>query len=378
MVEAASPAPAASWLGAAVVVPAGFVPPNSPVVGAGVVVAALAVVAGAPVVVVVAVGAVVDAGFANGALVAAGVAELVAAVEVAGFVPNKPEPTVAEVAGAALVGAVPKRPGAAAVEEAAGAAVVGAVVGAGTAPAVIPKSGFAPVCGTVVEGVVVPEVVGAPNWAPLNSDGVPPVAGVWPSFGAKILLDPAPVPLPGCACVVVEAGVADCPNRLPVLAAGAAGLDPRAAPNRSPADLEAPVGGAPAGVVEPSPPNSGFAGVDCVPGVPAAGAVEPNIAPPVFTKSAPPVEGVAAPEGDAVVADPNRLPVVAPCGPVAGTADVGVEELPNTGPAGLPAPPNNPAPDEAPVVWPNIGVLVEGAEIDGVAVVVELPKRPPF
>jgi hypothetical protein len=63
------------------------------------------------------------------------------------------------------------------------------------------------------------------------------------------------------ACVVVVAGVADCPNRPPLVAPEVVGLVPRLAPNSAPAGLDASVGGAPAGVVDPSPPNSGFAGV---------------------------------------------------------------------------------------------------------------------
>jgi hypothetical protein len=71
----------------------------------------------------------------------------------------------------------------------------------------------------------------------------------------------AAAPLPDAGCVVVEAGVVVWPKRPPVAGAEAPGLAPRAPPNRLPAGLEASAGGAPAGVVEPSAPNRGFAGV---------------------------------------------------------------------------------------------------------------------
>lgn len=103
-------------------------------------------------------------------------------------------------------------------------------------------------------------------------------------------------PLADGACVVVVAGVADCPNRPPVVVEGAAGFVPRLAPNSDPTGLDASAGGAPAGVVEPSPPNSGFAGVACAPVVPATGVVEPNEEAPAFPKRAPVVAVVVTPD----------------------------------------------------------------------------------
>jgi hypothetical protein len=133
------------------------------------------VVAGAVVVAVVAAGAAVDAGLANKPPAVAGVVELVVAVVAAGFAPNR-LPVVVVAAGAVLAGAVPpNRLGVAVADDAAGAVVVvaagnsdllaagvesdGAPEVLGVAPAVTPKSGFAPVAGAVVAGVLAPVVV---------------------------------------------------------------------------------------------------------------------------------------------------------------------------------------------------------------------------
>lgn len=372
-------------------VPAGLVPPNKLVVEAGVVVLVAPVVAGADVVVVVLVaGAVVDAGFENKlVVVVAGVVELVeAALVVVGFRLNRLEVVVETAAGADVEVA----------EDAAGAVVVvvgkidlvvsvvedvGAVVVAGVAPAVVPKSGFCPVAGALEAGVLVPEVPAA-GWALPNNDGVLPAADVPVGLDPKRLLAPAVVPLPDCDGAEVDAGVVDWPNRL-VVPVEAAGFDP----NKLlpvPAVLVASVGGASAGVVEPSPPKIGFAGVAW-----PAGVVEPNKDPPVLPKSPVPVEVVPDPDWEAVVAEvpcvegavvvavvlfPKRLGVdVGVAAP-----EAGVEVLPNKPPpAGLLAPPNRLPPDDAPVVWPNNDVPDEGAEVEGVVVLVPvLPKRPPF
>lgn len=160
----------------------------------------------------------------------------------------------------------------------------------------------------------------------------------------------------GCAGVVVAAGVVVCPNRLGV-AAGAAGLAPRPPPNRLvplPAGLDASAGGAPAGVVEPRPPNKGFAGVAVAPDAPVPVFPEENNEDPVLPKSPGPVEAVFAPGATAVVAAvvvavlfPNRLGV--PVG--VAVPDAGVEVLPNRfPPAGLLVLPNNPPAAGAPVV----------------------------
>jgi hypothetical protein len=263
MVDAENPAAVLlpSWAGVPAVVPAGLAPPNSPAAGAAVVVGA-----GVP-----AAGAVVDAGFGNRLVAAAGVDELGAAVA-AGVMPNEMVPAVAELEGAVVVGAaVLNKLGAAAADEAAGAvvvwaaenkdlgAVVAEVVGAGVlegvVPAVIPKSCFAPVAGAVE---AVPGA-GAAGAAPLNSEGVPDAAGVVEGFGPKRPVVPAVAAFPGCAV-----GAGFWANIFPTVAAGAAGLDPRPAPNKLtpvPAGLDVSAGGAPAGVVDPSPPNVVLAGV---------------------------------------------------------------------------------------------------------------------
>jgi len=142
--------------GVAVAPEAALSPPNKPL-EAGAVVAAALVVAGAVVVVVEVAGAVVDAGFPNSVLVAAGAAELVDAAVVAGFWPNNPEAADVEVAGAVVVAAAPpKRLGVAAAEEAAGAAVEEAAGADVVAPAALPNNPFAPVAGAAVAGALVP------------------------------------------------------------------------------------------------------------------------------------------------------------------------------------------------------------------------------
>jgi hypothetical protein len=153
-----------------------------------------------------------------------------------------------------------------------------------------------------------------------------------------------------------------------VLVAGAAGLAPRPPLNKLPAaGLDVSAGGAPAGVVEPRPPNIGFAGVAWVPAAPEVGVAEPNIDAPPALPNNPPVVGVAPdPEGAAAVPDPKRpLVVVLVAGaavvvaglllpkrlgvPVGVAApDAGVELLPNMFPVGL-ALPNRELPVEAPV-----------------------------
>jgi hypothetical protein len=204
---------------------------------------------------------------------------------------------------------------------------------------------------------------------------------------------PAAGPLPGCDCAAPGAGVVFWPKRPPALAAGAAGLAPTPPANIFPAGLVS-AGGAPAGVVEPRPPNIGFAGVAWVPAAPEVGVAEPNIdAPP---PNIPPVVVGVAPEGVAAAPDPKRPPVVALGVPAAGAAvvvaglllpkrlgvpvgvavpDAGVEVLPNMFPVGL-APPNRP-PVEPPAVWPNNDVPEAGAAVEGVVDAPALPNKPP-
>jgi hypothetical protein len=170
MVEAERPAAVLalpSCAGVAAVVLAGLAPPSGPV-------EAGAAVAGAVVVAAVVEGAVVDAGLENKPPPAAGVVELVVAVVVAGFAPNR-LPVVVDVAGAVVAGAAPpNRLGVAVADDAAGAVVVvadgnsdllaagvesaGAPEVVGVAPAAIPNSGFAPVAGAAVAGVLAPVV----------------------------------------------------------------------------------------------------------------------------------------------------------------------------------------------------------------------------
>lgn len=126
-------------------------------------------------------------------------------------------------------------------------------------------------------------------------------------------------------------------------------------------------GGAPAGVVEPKPPNNGFAGVAWVdvfglvpvdggnsdfPAFakrPPAGAVVVELAVDAWVVLPPPKRPPPAVD-DAVLLPPNNPPLG-----VLAAAGVGVLVLPpNIPPAAgvLLAPPNKPPPELAPAAWP--------------------------
>lgn len=365
------------------VVPAGLEPNRPPSVGIVVVVGAVVAAAPAAAGVLVVAGVTV-AVLANRLEAAAGAAELGVAVPVvAGFVPNKPPDAAVD------AGVPPNSPEAGAADEAASVVVVlgagnrelvavgvevdGAAVAAGVAPVVAPV--VAPNNGLVAAaaGVAAPDagvVVAAPN-----NDGVPE-AGAWAGLAPKSPLLPAVAPVVACGWAAVEAGVVVFwPKSPPAPAAGvAAGLAPRPAPpNRFAAGFEASAGGAPAGVVEPRVPKSGFAGVTWAPPAPAAGEPLPNRpapapAPAPPPPKRPPVVGVVA---DAAGAALDTAPKRPPAGVlVAGAAvvaagfapkrlgvpdgaaapDAGVEVLPNMLPAELLPPPNRFPPAAAPDV----------------------------
>ena len=202
-------------------------------------------------------GAVVDAGLLPkrlGVDVAAGVEEAAAAVVVAGLVPNKVEVAVLEPAAAVVAGVVENNPGVAVVVDEPGALVV----------AVAPNKGLVAAGVDAVAVDVLVEAAGAEDVrvAPPNSVGVveagAEVAGVAaPEAAVVVDVSAGLAPNKGVLdwpCVVAEVD----PKRVGVEVPVVAGLDKL--PKR-PAVLVASVGGAPAGVVDPKLPKSGFAGV---------------------------------------------------------------------------------------------------------------------
>jgi hypothetical protein len=109
---------------------------------------------------------VVVAGLASKVLVAAGVDELVAAVVVVGFGPNRPPVAGVDVAGAVVAGvAPPNKLGVAAAGDAAGAVVVAAVGNKDLAAAGVELAGAvvvgvfpnSPPAGAAAAGVLVPD-----------------------------------------------------------------------------------------------------------------------------------------------------------------------------------------------------------------------------